>query len=431
MWHDASFTVLFAQKPLAFILSGNDVHPPLHILFMKFWLLFSTSEPWVRASSIIFWILFIVYFWKFAAQISPMARDIALIFLTLSPTMILYSLEPRNYTLGMFLVMAQIYYFYQMSHEVKSWHFWMCFAFSVLMLYTHYYTGLALLIETIIVFFYWQKKEWVVKHFLVCTISAVAAIPLTIYLYLTTQKMVKMWFVSPNYLSYFTSITYQFVPTDALPHIAIFSTTIIVLLISLVVAYITKRPTEEEKHLIAWFFIPLTLMWLLAQFKPFYHHRFFLFFSFALYLLLAIRITWFYDEHIQVSFYAAIILVGLTLFIGTMTMNLWVQHDIQDATAVLKPLLKSGDIIVHSSPFSGTPLKYYLRNYDVENLLVTNLTTRQLFTAGGAVISEYEVFRTFDEVKALNKTTYYMGDEYVNGKTIYDYNGLRVTKIQN
>ena len=62
MWHDASFTYLFANKDVTYINSANDVHPPLFYLLMKIWLYVSDNEIWIRCFSLLF---FVLSFWMF------------------------------------------------------------------------------------------------------------------------------------------------------------------------------------------------------------------------------------------------------------------------------------------------------------------------------------------------------------------------------
>ena len=89
-----------------------------------------------------------------------------------------------------------------------------------------------------------------------------------------------------------------------------------------------------------------------------------------------------------------------------------------------KPIL-----VYHTSTFSQSPMKYYLREKLVLNLLKTNLTQQQLFTAGGSVVKDYEIVNNTE----CDNVCYYVMEksryqQQPDDTVIYDSGGLLIIK---
>lgn len=434
MWHDAAFSVLFSKMPLSYIMTGHDVHPFLYYFALKLWMLVSDSEIWVRALSIVFWVLFMIYFWKYANTfLSKSVANLTAILLAFSPTMVIYSLEPRNYMLGMFLVMAQFYYFSLMFRgEASAKNKWLLILFTVLMFWTHYFTILILLPEFLYLLFDRKLNEdwahvagWAFLGWL--PIIALNLIP-------SILQIEGFWFKDIGIISVLSSFVYQFIQTD--------SAGLAVSLLLLGAMFFSILMTKHDENPTWTLFVyPVLLMALISQFHPMYHHRFFLFFAFGLYIsfvqgisnLMQARVpVWGHRNMFKVlgtMFYFIILLVFIVELFHVPER---LPTEIADAQARLKQVIQPGDIIMHETPFSYTPLRYYFRGMPVEQVLLTNLSERVLYTAGGAVLRHDDIYSSLAEVQrfAGDRTIYYVGGEGIYGNTIFEEGGLYVQKIK-
>ncbi len=391
-WHDASFTYLFSKMPLQFILSGNDTHPPLYYLLMKFLLLFSSNEFYIRATSLLFFILFMFALAKYLSKFSLFfTKWLVLLFFALSPTMVFYSLEPRNYMLGMFFVVVQFYFFRCLLDEDPTPKRWYGFiVFSLLMLYTHYFTVFILLFEVIWWWFSSDCHSPVTSSLGSAMILVVlCSLPLIPYFFETLTKLQNMWFKTVTLNNFFSAFYFQFLnpPHASLIYVVIF---VVVFLLSL---FVLKQ--IELKHLLL-FVLPVFLCFLISVcVTPIFHPRFFLFFAFGLYVFVAEafeRIILFSSKPKFFIGSFVLLLFIFSLVAGLISFQRDQNNELFEAQLKMKSFINKTDhvVFIHTSPFSQSPFRYYFRDYNnVKNLLYTNLTTKQLFSAGGSVIPEY------------------------------------------
>lgn len=424
MWHDASFTYSFSKESVSFILDSNDVHPPLYYLIMKGFLYISDNEIFLRLTSVLFWCMF---FWAtlFFVKLNY-NENITVIVLTLfslSPTIIYYSIEPRNYMLGMFFVIMQLYYFFEHlkdGHEGRiSWQF---ILFSLLMLYTHYYTGLLLLVEGLFMLKGKLNRIIATKNYLIITIFS---LPLLYYLLFSLTKIQEFWFKDIGLNSLISTIPYQFVQPDSLTSISIIFFCIMICIISFSWFVIIK----DRWFAYILFFMPVIIVWLISQSSPMYHHRFFLFFAIGLYLIIAqvINILFKQNKFLQVLGWGLLIFFILLLCSSFDYMRDHPTDDIYKSTKFMKTRFNQTDTIyfIHINTFTQTPYKYYFRDYpNVKHLLLNNLTQKQLFTAGGSIVKPEERIN----ITQLPKHFYYVTDtvnyKYDKDNVIYDKGGL-------
>ena len=430
MWHDPAFTYIFSEKPISFILSSNDVHPPFFYILTKLWQMISTNEIFLKSFSGICYTLFFYFLYIYLKKYqSGLVMYLTLLFVSLSPTMIYYSIEYRNYMLGMFFVVAQFYYFRNFIEEKGQKNQILFCLFSVLMLYTHYYTGFALLVEALVIWFYHRKT--LLKSFLKSfAVIYLCSVPLIFYLLDTLSKMHSMWFKDITLLSFISTITYQFFPPDTLNmiHILFF---ISIFIFGFYFLFLKKLPIFH----ILMFFIPVILVWLISQIHPFYHHRFFLFFSFSLYILVAKIFENLIKNKKFILVWSGFFLLGIffSLFLfSTMLLPSTLPNELHESQAELKKSLDKENyyVFIHQSPFSQTPMKYYFKDWNTIHYLDTSLTKKERFTAGGSVIEDWEIldddeeYFCFDACIYLKEKGNYIPDS--KDKIYYDNGGLIV-----
>ena len=443
MWHDTAFTYLYSIKNISYIIASNDVHPPFYYLIIKPLISISSNEIFLRSSSIIFYIFFFYAvltilnkFYKFNSY-DVYTKLITLSLISFSPTMIYYSLELRNYMLGMFFVASQVYFFLKMKYYYYKSDEKYFIIFTILMLYTHYYTAFALLVEALYIIILCFNEKYFIKYglkkFIVTySISFIASVPLIIYFFKTLPKMQSMWFKNIDFISLLSTFTYQFFVFPEMLN------SIILLIFISIFFYLINIYWKQKRQLffLSLFSVPVILLWLISQITPVYHHRFFLFYAFALYIVIARGLAKGLIH--KYKFYISIILIGVfisTLFFGIYTYNENEEKELYESQKFIKHLFSYIEkqnfnkeyVFIHESPFSQTPYKYYFRDYNLEHYLLTNLTKKERFTAGGSVIENYEIINKKDLDKFKDKIFIQSKENYKYQESdiiIYDNGGL-------
>ncbi len=444
-WHDESFTYLFSNKSLLFIISSNDVHPPFFYILTKFWQLFSSNIIFLRSISLLFYIgFFIMLYLLLKEQFDKITQRIILIFISLSPTFIFYSLEYRNYCLSCLLVVTQIYFFFEiLSNHDKKYNYYLYTLFSILCLYCHYYTAFVLLVEVIYLLKHYSYKSnnkthfsyrlyfFIKPFFFIGTLS----IPLIVYFLTTLTKMQSMWFKEIDFGSFISTTTYQFIFPEMFTPSTIYI--FIIMFVSLISIFFYFRMLPLTKFYLSLFYFPVILLWGISQFTPVYHHRFFLFYAFGLYIVIAKGISYLFNSRKLI--YVGIILFSLflsVLFNGIMLYDSVQNKELYKSQLELKDYLDETEsyIFIHESTFSMSPMKVYFEDYNnVKHYLINNLTRKQLFTAGGSVVNDNEIINSerlyIFRKNNNNKIIYFTHNTNIKGEVInaiYNDGGLLI-----
>lgn len=150
LWLDEAAQVLMSQKSLYSIIleRSGDFHPPLSYILYHYWMMFGTSEIWLRLLPIIFGVSTVFIIYKLSQKL--FSEKIALISATLlatAPYHIYYSEEIRMYSMVAFLASLSMYFL------IINRRIGYVLATSAL-LYTHY-MGVFLVISQLL-----YKRNW-------------------------------------------------------------------------------------------------------------------------------------------------------------------------------------------------------------------------------------------------------------------------------
>lgn len=141
LWLDEATQVILSQDSLKiiFLSHGADFHPPLSYVLMHFWIIFGTSEIWLRLLSVIFGILTIWVIYKFSTDVfNKKVGILSALFLSIAPYHIYYSQEARMYSEATFFAALSMYYFYKSIQKGKFIDSLVYVLSSVALIYTHY-----------------------------------------------------------------------------------------------------------------------------------------------------------------------------------------------------------------------------------------------------------------------------------------------------
>ncbi len=154
IWRDESFSIKVASHPLHKILdiTINDMHPPLHLILLHFWMkAFGSSAFSVRMLSLIFGMLTIYFTYLLSTLVfsNPTYRLLTILFVSLNPLLIIYSQETRCYSMFTTFTVAAIYFACKMNSKARLITYFYFILFSILGLYTHNHSTMALVGITI------------------------------------------------------------------------------------------------------------------------------------------------------------------------------------------------------------------------------------------------------------------------------------------
>ncbi|MBI2573124.1 glycosyltransferase family 39 protein [Candidatus Woesearchaeota archaeon] len=159
LWGDEAWTLKFASATPSDLLhqTREDVHPPLYFLFMHYWMeIFGTSEVALRLPSLIFSLISIYLFYRLSKRLNLNPLPITALF-ALSLSGLVYSQETRSYALIVLLVLWMIHSLIKLRQENKG--LLELTIANTLLLYTHVFGLVAVIIAAAILFFSFPRKE--------------------------------------------------------------------------------------------------------------------------------------------------------------------------------------------------------------------------------------------------------------------------------
>lgn len=258
MWSDEIYTksMLDGSLPDFFDKFKNDLHPPLYYLSLRLFTgLFGLSAVSLRLFSVI-GVLSTLLLGYFAGQ-RLFGRQGALYFCLMMisiPMLAAYSHQARMYTWAAFTVTGVFIYSGLFMKMGKNRDLVFLFVFTVLAIYTHYYSMAAAFVANLFVFLYLlltNNKKWLLHLFSLLS-EAVIFLP-WLYMFIIQVKKVQHAFWAPEVslnaiLSCFTiPFTEQFWTTN-------YSVALTVLIYSLIALaiFMSFKKSYSEYRLVLW-----------------------------------------------------------------------------------------------------------------------------------------------------------------------------------
>jgi len=299
LWFDEIITVHLAQLPLLagldqLLNQGIQLTPLFHWI-VKLWLFTGTSEWALRFPAVFFSVLTIPLMYRLGKIYFNVPVGLfAVAIFAVNPFQIWYAQEVRAYSLLTFSAIGVMAAFGLLIRKGTWRHFVMLTLFNVIGINAHYFILLLATVQLIFILMYFKKYFRLLRGWLLTQLLPVITL--------------SPWFWYVFHRQHFaTGIGWIPKPTIWDPLLTIWNFTIgyeertsLIIILSLIIVAVTfvrgliyaKRIKPFGLLTILWFFLPLTLVWVLSQgHLSFYIDRYFLVISPALVLLLAVGVT--------------------------------------------------------------------------------------------------------------------------------------------
>lgn len=345
IWGDEGFSAILSMKSVKDIISIiiHDTSPPLFNLSEHFWFkMFGTGEVAIRALVFIYFLIAVFFTYKIGKHLWNKKVGLIAAALTLLNTFLfVYGFEGRMYSLLLATVTASFYFFIK-----KDWVGYV--VATTLALYSHHFAIFAVFVQGLwfLKEFFWGKKQEatsILKSFIVIVILYS---PWLIPLY----KQIRMvaggfWLAKPN-LKDLWMLVVKYLSFG----------------IALLILRNWAKKIGKASLLVAWFLIPIFLIWLLSQkFQPIFFDRYLLYTIPAAMLLAA-------SEMRTISKIVFVIVVALYLSADFIYFTHPTKIPFRDLAAYAKSTEQSGDILINEdignhklweSKYYGIPAPIY------------------------------------------------------------------------
>lgn len=172
LWFDEIYSWHLSRQPFISIIftTWSDIHPPLFYFILKGWIwIFGESVISLRILPVLCSSLSIILIYPVSRKILNEQNSlIVLILYSLSPLNLFYSQEVRMASVNLFFNLASSYYFFRMMTPSTAWKKieFLYILFTILSLYTHYFSVFILLAQILYVIYLRKKDKLDIKIFL-------------------------------------------------------------------------------------------------------------------------------------------------------------------------------------------------------------------------------------------------------------------------
>ncbi|MBS1646939.1 MAG: glycosyltransferase family 39 protein [Bacteroidetes bacterium] len=287
---DEPFSIYHAQfdvsQIIRHLLDGNN--PPLFEIILHFWIkLFGISPISVRTLPALFACLCPVALYFFGKKNFSFAVGLSSsLLLSFSDLMLFYAHDCRVYSLFVLLTIASFYYFMELLRNPTLMPRILFVAYSVLLIYAHYFGLLVLCIQGFHILLHQRKRFlFFFLHYLIIGMLYAPYI-IIVCTRLVATSSGSNWIKAPTNLIdlYYMLWAFSNAPVPTAMGIAAIGA-------FLIKEVLTKKMLPAKTKLVlAWFFIPFLGMFTVSFFMPMYLPRYLLFSIPAYYLSISIGV---------------------------------------------------------------------------------------------------------------------------------------------
>ena len=362
LWRDEAFSILAAQRPLAFIFNNLGVEPPLYYFLLHFWMkLFGSGEIAARSLSFLGFALatVIVIVWAEKLFHKHFLSWYLPVFFFVNPMLLYYAFEIRTYGWFMFFAILSLY-----GYAEKKW--WVMTIANILGFYTHTY----MIFVPIAQAFHWlaTKKfminpSWLKDHaFQSFFVSSILMAPWFFRIAKEMEKLKHTWYFPVDLHLIQSVLGNMFVGYEGTPWFLWNGTAYLSFgLIALFIFSLTSRATRARNlFFLTMTFLPLVFVIGISFFKPLFVNRYLISVTITEIFLVTFGIQAMGKKYLQYAA-AAVFLIAVLAF------NVWYpsQHakiDIRKTLMEVNALAGKQDIIVAASPLVLFESIYYSKN---------------------------------------------------------------------
>jgi len=349
-------------------LVGEDVHVPLYHLILHVWqLFFGNDVSLARLLSFFFFLLSIPLMYALGRLCYDVKTSLFTTALfVISPFMNWYANEIRMYSLLVFMVLLNQYFFVSIFKK-KTTGAWIGFTITAILgMYTHYFFFLILLAD---LFFYFYNRRLFLprslpKFFGVFFLLVVLFTPWVLYvLYLGSSANSAPSLAPPTTVNVFNTFS-EFLFGFQTDHL----NTILVSLwpLTILLAFLALRKNEKLRPETIYFLIAFLLPNIVAfavsiVVRPVYLSRYLIFTLPSMYFVVAWLLGTYPRRMAIIARTALLVLMAGTLWVEAVSAATPVKENYREAVNYLEEHVKPADVIVVSAPFTIYPVMYYYR----------------------------------------------------------------------
>lgn len=377
-WFDeATLLLLAGQLKEIFSFSSNvfgtiEIFPV--VILLKCWRNISSNDFFLRFFSVIWGILSIIMIYRLGEFIfSRKVGILSALFLSISPIHIYYSQELSSYSLSVFLALVSSYCFLKILKNPNYILSILYVLTTSAFIYTHPINFIFILTQNVFFYLFYYKDKYLRRKWkylqLIIFLFSLPCLGIVIVQFLRfSQVNIFFWIPKPSLRALLQTFMVFSLGYHASWKLQLLALAIFLFLSLKAIFYWHKK--NEIFYLVFWIVFPISLIWLISQFHPFYLHRIFLFVLPAFCLLAAAGL-------VKNKRYLEVGIIGLYLILLACSLKnyyenkfppgyqmelnkaVWPKKDYKEAAIYIAENFQKGDIILHICRSSFIPFIYY------------------------------------------------------------------------
>lgn len=425
LWYDELYSIAFSQLSTSEMLTigPKDVHPLLfYIIFKAFIKIFSFLDMAVvgRIVTLIpIYLIGILSITKVKKNFGMLTAGLFFLCISMMPQLMIYSVEIRMYSWGLFFVTASFIYIYDIynSPNLKNWI--ILTILTICSAYTHYFSAVASfgLYLILLVYLIKNNREQIKYWLASALISVIAFIPWAFIVFGQISYIESKYWIAPitiktliSYVYFVLSPATIFIQSNGLVSPTILGSIMLIIFIYLIYKV---RDKYAISGIVAFLIVPIIGVVVSQLTHPFFHQRFLIPVLGCLWLGFSILLTKAYEN--KKVFYVILTVILIIGVIGCVNfINIQSQDAIDTQTEMnsLNKVIGSGNIIFTDFfptyfELQGYMLKnnHYLCHIDnvsfhiVESLKDPGIQSE---IAGGSKV--YYIDGGFEDIESFNST---------------------------
>lgn len=360
-WLDEAISIRQAQVNYATSIEmlKHDVNFPFYIILLHSWIkLFDTSEFSSRFLSVIFGVLSVGMIYLLAKKLfSERVAIITVLLMSFSPILIYYSQEARSYSLLVLLTIVSFYFFISYLEKRDTIHLIAYVFFSLLLIYTHIFSFLVILIQNVYVLYIYRFRiKPLLKWFAGQLALFILFIPWLPILFgqISNSSFSTLWIPKPNVLI-LLSTSYAFFGGYLV---------LLIFIALLIVFILTKKFKTIGKNKLVfvslWIILPfLVVVTYSLLFSSLYNTRYMLFTLPAIYLLFAVTIDTVMPKKKFISWIIVFVLIVSSFISVADQVKRIDKDDWRTTSEYIKQNVKENDAVFINPFYQQDPFTYY------------------------------------------------------------------------
>ncbi len=360
IWFDETFSMMLVTLPFsqAIEIALNDVHPPLYYIILKLFVkIFSSFIPLEIISRLVstipMYLIVILSYKKVRKMFDWLTAGLFTLCIITMPQLMLYSVEIRMYSWGLFFITASFIYAYDIyknGFDLKNMG--ILTFLTICSAYTHYFSAIASfsIYLYLLIFLIRNRREYLKYFFTSTAISILAYVP-WIFIVFNQYSLIqnRLWIDPISFKTIISYVYYVLSPANILVRgDEILSPTILGTIFLIIFIFLVFKVKDKYSINGILILVSVVLIGVLISItvKPFFHARYMIPSLGCFWLAFSILLSKIYDnKKLFIPILIFVLIIGAVGCVYFINIESQLASDTQKEFSEINDVIGSGNIV--------------------------------------------------------------------------------------